>query len=364
MSKINVFIIYSREDLEFLHELEKHLAVHVKNGLIHIENDQKLIAGDEWEEKIKYNLRKADIVLLLISADFFNSKYIADVEFDIALERHSKQEAKLIPILLRACRWEAHKEIKKLQVLPKDAMAITRWQDRDSAWEHVIDSIEGAISELVEQREVIAWQQAQEMHSITAIEVYINQYPQGKNLSTAKDLLNTLQAEKALEIDNTAWAKAKIGIEKALKSYLQTQPNGKFIDYAQGILQYCQLQYGTLQGLKDRFETVYNYTGFILNGLPHGQGLAKYENGDVYEGNWKDGKIHGMGIYTWPDGSFYNGEWKDGEIHGMGIYTWPDGSFYNGEWKDDARHGMGAEYDANGKLIYAGLHENGKPIKP
>ena len=52
-------------------------------------------------------------------------------------------------------------------------------------------------------------------------------------------------------------------------------------------------------------------------GKRHGQGVSRYADGNVYEGEIKDGKRHGQGVLTGPDGSIlHNGEWRDGKQFG------------------------------------------------
>ena len=56
--------------------------------------------------------------------------------------------------------------------------------------------------------------------------------------------------------------------------------------------------------------------------------------GDKYEGYWKDGMLHGNGTYTWAVGHKYVGGWKNGKMHGNGTYTLPNGEKYKGRWRD------------------------------
>jgi hypothetical protein len=46
-------------------------------------------------------LNRANVILLLISADFLASDYCYDVEMKRAMERHEAGEAIVIPIILR-----------------------------------------------------------------------------------------------------------------------------------------------------------------------------------------------------------------------------------------------------------------------
>ena len=38
------------------------------------------------------------------------------------------------------------------------------------------------------------------------------------------------------------------------------------------------------------------------------------DNGDKYDGNWRNDKMHGRGIYTWADERKYEGDFYSGEM--------------------------------------------------
>ena len=61
------------------------------------------------------------------------------------------------------------------------------------------------------------------------------------------------------------------------------------------------------------------YEGELLNGVPHGKGIIKWESGDQYKGQWKYGKMTGFGIRIIGDGSGnpftkIQGYFEDGQI--------------------------------------------------
>jgi internalin A len=132
---------YSHKDETLRNELETHLKLLQRQGLIETWNDRQIEAGDEWRQKIDENLERADIILLLISADFIASDYCYDKEMGRALERHDQKEARVIPVILRDCSWTSA-PFGKLQALPKDGKAVTLWDNKDSAWRNVSEGIE------------------------------------------------------------------------------------------------------------------------------------------------------------------------------------------------------------------------------
>ena len=58
------------------------------------------------------------------------------------------------------------------------------------------------------------------------------------------------------------------------------------------------------------------------------EGVQTLENGDVYQGAFKDGKKHGKGILRTRNDRSYEGEWKYDKPHGFGINTFPNGKIY------------------------------------
>ena len=146
---LNVFISYSHLDESFKSDLVKHLDPLRRLGLIETWHDRKIKPGDVWDSTISSNLDKAQIILLLVSIDFINSKYCYDTELERALERHYSGEAKVIPIILRACMWQ-QTPFAKLQSLPKDAQAVALWPDKDSAFVNVAEGIRQVAMDLLE----------------------------------------------------------------------------------------------------------------------------------------------------------------------------------------------------------------------
>jgi internalin A len=141
---VELFYSYSHKDETLRNELETHLKLLQRQGLIETWHDRKIEAGEEWKRKIDENLERADIILLLISADFMASDYCYEIEMKRALERHEQGEARVLPIILREVNWR-RAPFASLQALPKDGLAVTKWPDKDSAWRNVSEGIERVV---------------------------------------------------------------------------------------------------------------------------------------------------------------------------------------------------------------------------
>ena len=116
----HIFICYAREDREALESLRKKLTPLKQSGLAHIWYDGEIIGGKDWDAEIRRNLQSADLVLLLISDDFFDSDYIDRVELREALAANARQENIVVPVILHDCIWRVHRELAKLQALPDE----------------------------------------------------------------------------------------------------------------------------------------------------------------------------------------------------------------------------------------------------
>ena len=135
-----------------MRELESHLEALKLSGLISSWHDGCIAPGEEWEPKIKENLEKAQIILLLISVDFIKSRYCYEVELTKAIARHQAGNACVIPVILRYCVWKpipvGDMRLGELQALPKDAKPISKWSDRDEAFTNIAEGLFEKIQQL------------------------------------------------------------------------------------------------------------------------------------------------------------------------------------------------------------------------
>lgn len=135
-----VFTIYAREDAQYLEELRGHLRPLEKAKRIAVWSDREINPGVEWEREIIDHLAAADIVLVLVSAAYFQSAFIHEVEIELARKRHDAGEARMLPIIVRQIDFSDDPIIGSLQVLPTDAKPVAgpQWHDRDHAWADVV----------------------------------------------------------------------------------------------------------------------------------------------------------------------------------------------------------------------------------
>src|SRR5438067_632555 len=75
-----VFISYSHEDKEWLDRVQVHLKPLERDHAISVWSDKQIQAGSRWRQEIERALQKTRIAVLLISADFLASDFIANDE--------------------------------------------------------------------------------------------------------------------------------------------------------------------------------------------------------------------------------------------------------------------------------------------
>ena len=146
---LEVFLSYSRQDQAFRSELDKHLSGLKRQGIISSWFDGNIVPGTEWRPQIMTHLNTAQIILLLISADFMDSDFCYSIEMTRAIERHKANQARVLPIILRPCDWKGT-PFAELQILPTGGKAVTRWPTHDDAFEDVIQGIRTAIADLTQ----------------------------------------------------------------------------------------------------------------------------------------------------------------------------------------------------------------------
>lgn len=149
---VKVFFSYSHKDEPYRESLETHLSILKRKNLISEWHDRKIIPGQDWSARIDEELRKSDLIILLVSSDFIASDYCYENEMRTAIELHETKQAIVLPVIIRPCKW-MEAPFASIQALPKEAEAISTWDNEDQAWLDVANGIHKAIVDLLNIRE-------------------------------------------------------------------------------------------------------------------------------------------------------------------------------------------------------------------
>jgi hypothetical protein len=145
---VKLFFCYAPEDETLCKELEKHLALLERQGYITSWASRHVGAGADHRAAVKREMAAANVILLLVSADFLASDDVYDVELDQALVRR-EHGAHVLGVLLRPSDWK-HGKLQSLEMLPREAgreagrtagrvLAVTSWPSHDTAFSQVAE---------------------------------------------------------------------------------------------------------------------------------------------------------------------------------------------------------------------------------
>ncbi len=134
---IQVFLSYTSADESLKQQLATHLTTLEREGAIATWEENRISAGSDRLSTINRQLAEADIILLLISADYIASDYHYNGELQQAIQRHASGRVRVVPILLRPVDWQ-NTILGQLQSLPRNAKPVTSWKNKDEAFLDVV----------------------------------------------------------------------------------------------------------------------------------------------------------------------------------------------------------------------------------
>jgi hypothetical protein len=146
---IKIFFSYATsapEDKELFDRLTTHLSILRYQYPCYEWYDSELSAGSPITQFIEARLNAADLIVLLISADFFASKRCYELEMKRAIALSDAGAARLIPVRLRSTEWNIT-PLSRYRALPTNDMPVSLWSNRDAALADVVQGIRQVIRE-------------------------------------------------------------------------------------------------------------------------------------------------------------------------------------------------------------------------
>src|SRR3954464_7877468 len=90
---LRIFCAYASQDRAYFEQLEKALAVPIRQQRLALWHHGEITPGTEFDHEIEKQFYQADIILLLISPTFMASDYCSTREMQWALTRQKTGEA-------------------------------------------------------------------------------------------------------------------------------------------------------------------------------------------------------------------------------------------------------------------------------
>jgi hypothetical protein len=147
MNRTKVFISYSHQDKAWLERLQVHLKPLEREGLLDRWDDTRIRAGAKWHEEIEKALSSAKVAVLLVSADFLASDFIAEKELPPLLEAAKAGGALILPIIISPSRF-SKTTLAQFQATnsPDKPMIDLSRGEQEKIWLKVSEDIEDALT--------------------------------------------------------------------------------------------------------------------------------------------------------------------------------------------------------------------------
>lgn len=135
------------------HKFINHMEVVRRKYNIEVWHDGCIRAGQPIDQIVMNQLSKADIVFLLISADYIASYYCYEVELAKAIERQKQQKCIIVPVILKPVGGLTNLPFGHLLMVPQDAKPITSFSPRDEGYANAITKIDELIGSWCSRRD-------------------------------------------------------------------------------------------------------------------------------------------------------------------------------------------------------------------
>lgn len=130
---------YAAADRPHCADLDRHLAALRREGLITSWHEDQMLAGDLIGQQWAEHVQAADLLVLLLSADFLSSDACFALLRRVAEPQH-EVGPEVIAVLVRPADWPAG-ILQGLEVLPSRGRPVSTWSNPDEAWQEVARGI-------------------------------------------------------------------------------------------------------------------------------------------------------------------------------------------------------------------------------
>lgn len=114
---VRVFVSYSHADSAWLDRLKVHLKPLQRDYAIDIWDDTRITPGSKWREEIRIAVDRANIAILIISADFLASDFIVTDELPPLLKSAEEEGALILSIIASPSLFNHNPQLSQFQTI-------------------------------------------------------------------------------------------------------------------------------------------------------------------------------------------------------------------------------------------------------
>jgi Flp pilus assembly protein TadD len=140
--RTKAFISYSHKDKRHLERLQIQLAHLVRTEAIDLWDDTKITPGSNWYDEIMQAISLAKVAVLLVSADFLASEFIARYELPSLLAAARDDGAVILPVILGPCLFH-YTVLAQFQSVNNPTRPLNKMPipNRDDIWVEVAERV-------------------------------------------------------------------------------------------------------------------------------------------------------------------------------------------------------------------------------
>jgi hypothetical protein len=139
-----LFVSFALEDQAAKQQLYRHLQPYVRRGAVARWSGDEVAAGSDWRREAARAADRADVALVMLSADYLASDHLMEEELPLLLDR-LEAGARVIPVILRPCGWKHDPRLAGLLPRPSngETVADLAGPDQDAFWTDLVNEIVG-----------------------------------------------------------------------------------------------------------------------------------------------------------------------------------------------------------------------------
>jgi nucleoside 2-deoxyribosyltransferase len=146
-----VFLSYSHRDRRWADRLLTHLRAIADN--VSVWSDAQIKVGESWHDEISRAITTADVAILLISADYLASDFIANQELPTLLESASQGRTLILPVMISPAFLDPASPLVQFQFVndPHRPLSALKPSEQDEVFTAVARVIQQRLPKLARQ---------------------------------------------------------------------------------------------------------------------------------------------------------------------------------------------------------------------